>query len=356
MQPLLSFIIPIYNGESCIENCLSAILCDLSFPIEIIMINDGSTDNTKQICDRYAKDNPNIKVIHTKNNGQGVARNIGIDNCKGEYIIFADVDDTVAISGIYDMLKIAQVKSCDIICGTYNRIENTGSILICDELGNGYIDRFGSEDERKRFFMFEDKNGFGYLFNKLFKRSFIIDNNLAFDSERQVFMEDNIFIRKALSYNPKFYFNNTMVYNVDVRFASTTRKDDPNICEKSIKTIESFHSYLVSNDKYEKCLDLLSPLSMRVFCYSLIKNIPYEGLSMSTLYKRIRLFSSSSAYRLILKDKQAYKMLSQLLSFSQKALYKICFFCLKHNSKRLLSLMFFMLYPAFNAYINKNVK
>lgn len=93
MTPLLSIIIPVFNTEKYIDNCIQSILCQLFQDWELIIIDDGSTDQSGEICDMYAKLDNRIIVIHTENRGQSAARNRGMDIAKGKYITFVDSDD-----------------------------------------------------------------------------------------------------------------------------------------------------------------------------------------------------------------------------------------------------------------------
>lgn len=113
----VSVIIPVYNVEPYLARCLNSILAQTYTNIEIILIEDGSTDRSPQICDEYkAKDN-RIVVIHKKNGGQGEARNLGIDICKGDYISFVDSDDWVESTYIEDLLNFVLKDEADIsIC------------------------------------------------------------------------------------------------------------------------------------------------------------------------------------------------------------------------------------------------
>ncbi|SHN11293.1 glycosyltransferase family 2 protein [Halanaerobium congolense] len=93
MIPKISIIIPIYNNEKYLSKCIESVIKQNYNNKEIILVNDGSTDNSANICDNYAHEYKDIKVIHQANNGAAAARNIGLDNSSGDYIIFLDSDD-----------------------------------------------------------------------------------------------------------------------------------------------------------------------------------------------------------------------------------------------------------------------
>lgn len=114
---LVSVIVPAYNAEKYIAFCLDSIISQTHKNLEIIVVNDGSTDNTGKICDEYAKKDSRIKVIHQENHGVAYTRNIGLDNASGEYFAFIDSDDYVKDNYIEILLK-----TC---------IENKSGITIC---------------------------------------------------------------------------------------------------------------------------------------------------------------------------------------------------------------------------------
>ncbi len=114
-SPLVSVIIPVYNVEKYIHRCIESVLSQTYKNIEIILIDDGSMDNSAYICDKYALGDDRIRVFHIKNNGQGNARNIGIDMAFGEYVVFVDSDDYVHKSYVENMVILAEETNCDIV-------------------------------------------------------------------------------------------------------------------------------------------------------------------------------------------------------------------------------------------------
>lgn len=93
--PQISVIVPVYNVEKYLSRCIESILSQTFTDFELLLIDDGSTDRSGEICDEYAKKDTRIRVFHTKNRGVSAARNLGLDNAKGEWISFVDSDDWV---------------------------------------------------------------------------------------------------------------------------------------------------------------------------------------------------------------------------------------------------------------------
>lgn len=113
---LISVIVPVYNVEKYLPQCLNSIINQTYENLEIILINDGSTDNSGNICDEYAKRNSRIKAIHKENGGASSARNIGLDICKGDYIGFVDSDDWIELDMYESLYKYMREKDVDITC------------------------------------------------------------------------------------------------------------------------------------------------------------------------------------------------------------------------------------------------
>lgn len=118
MDELISIIVPVYNVEKYIDRCIKSLLSQRYTNIEIILVDDGSTDNSGKICDVYSKYDNRVKVVHKKNGGQASARNAGLDLMLGKYVAFVDSDDFISESYIAILYSLMKKYSADIsICG-----------------------------------------------------------------------------------------------------------------------------------------------------------------------------------------------------------------------------------------------
>lgn len=124
MEELISIVIPVYNVEKYIEECLDSIINQTYDNIEIILIDDGSTDNSGNLCDEYARKDKRIKVVHKKNAGASDARNKGIALSTGKYIAFVDADDLIHKNYIRILLEIIREKLADIAVGGYSLFQD----------------------------------------------------------------------------------------------------------------------------------------------------------------------------------------------------------------------------------------
>lgn len=124
-NPTVSIIIPIYNVEQYLQQCLDSILNQTYTNLEIILVDDGSPDSSPSICDDYAAKDSRVKVIHQKNQGLSAARNAGLDICTGDFLTFVDSDDWIDESFIKTLLEIAQENEADIIICNHKKISST---------------------------------------------------------------------------------------------------------------------------------------------------------------------------------------------------------------------------------------
>lgn len=124
----LSYIVPIYNTLPWLVGCLDSMLRHEGDDIEFVVIDDGSTDSSGQIADRYAESDRRIRVIHQSNRGLSVARNVGVENARGEYILFVDSDDRIEVQAVSDMLDNAVKEDADVVVGRIMCLNESGVI------------------------------------------------------------------------------------------------------------------------------------------------------------------------------------------------------------------------------------
>ena len=127
-KSMVSVVLPIYNVEKYLERCLKSIVNQTYKNLEIILVDDGSTDSCSDICEEWAKKDERIKVIHKTNAGLGMARNTGIENAKGEYICFFDSDDYVALDTVEKAYSLAKKTDADIVTFGHTDVKSTGVI------------------------------------------------------------------------------------------------------------------------------------------------------------------------------------------------------------------------------------
>lgn len=127
-NPLVSIVIPVYNTEAFLENTVESVLNQTYSNIKIILVDDGSPDNSPALCDTLAEKYDCVTVIHKENGGLSSARNAGIEQATGKYLLFLDSDDSLEIHAIEDMVKIAEEKNSDaVIPNSYYKVYENGT-------------------------------------------------------------------------------------------------------------------------------------------------------------------------------------------------------------------------------------
>ena len=177
-EPLISIIIPVYNVEKYIRRCLDSVINQTYKNLEIILVDDGSPDNSGKICDEYAKVDKRIKVIHKENGGLSDARNKGIKEAKGKYIAFVDSDDFIDLN-MYSMLeKVIENKKADIACCKFLRFKE--QVKIDKRKYDKKITEYTQEEYIKKFFKINTQECVYYAWNKLYKKELLDENQYPF--------------------------------------------------------------------------------------------------------------------------------------------------------------------------------
>lgn len=188
MNPKISVIVPVYNVEKYLCSCIDSILAQTFTDFELLLIDDGSRDKSGEICDEYANKDCRVKVFHKENGGVSSARNLGIDESKGEYLFFVDSDDI--ISSFYIEMFVNYVKKNDsvcVVCKYTNRLS-----LLKNQIDSIKTKEMTSSEFLDEIWISEGKLD-GYLWNKMFKRKILIDLNIRFDEKVSIW-EDMLFV------------------------------------------------------------------------------------------------------------------------------------------------------------------
>lgn len=205
---LISVIIPVYNAEKYLSRCIESILGQTLQTFELILINDGSTDKSGEICNAYTSQDERIKVIHIDNNGPGNARNIGLQNANGEFIQFTDSDDTLQPNYLEVLLyRMEQDHSDLVVCGS-SIIKNNREIdrLTVDELKSI---QYATSIEL--FMKLLDK-GLAYSsWNKLYRKEVIEQHKIYFGTEFNL-GEDALFNISYFKNSKKISFETSVFY------------------------------------------------------------------------------------------------------------------------------------------------
>lgn len=208
MQEKVSIIVPVYNAKDYIVTSIQSLIQQSYKNIEIIIVNDGSTDESDRICDQLSKRDSRIIVIHTANRGVSAARNTGLKEATGEYIMFLDADDTVQKETIESALQIKQSLSVDTICWNYIKKYHDKEILSNPINPEQFIIKNKQMKEVIEALIYSYKPNVNYgsmfraVWGKLFCTKIIKDNDIKFP-EGLAIGEDAIFLISYFSYSCK---------------------------------------------------------------------------------------------------------------------------------------------------------
>jgi len=203
---MISVIIPIYNAQDYLGRCINSVLSQTYMDIEVILIDDGSTDKSGDMCDTFEALDSRVKVFHVKNGGPSVVRNYGIDKAKGEWITFVDADDWLAP----DALENLSNRQADMVIGDFI-ISHRPARFLCNDDWHmisgdivGYLTNYLKRPSGYSMFV--------YVWGRLFKTSIIKTNFIRFNTKLRIF-EDSLFLMDYLRHCNSVQYVRKHVYN-----------------------------------------------------------------------------------------------------------------------------------------------
>lgn len=292
---LVSIIIPVYNAQKYLSDCVSSVLNQTYRNLEILLIDDGSTDHSGDICDRYAASDTRIKAYHKKNAGLSFSRNFGIQHSHGDYMMFLDADDFIVPNMIEDLLNICIENAADLCISGFYRVSDQGTIISCkkynyqifekDQVKNELLPKMiGSRPGRKDCI-------YSMAWGKLYSSSSVKESHVLFQSERIIKAEDIAFQIDYLPFVQKAVIINNCYYKHRETSSSVTVKNRKNHLADSI----FFHQYMVDKIKF---LNLPSETLLRadeMFLSHVLTGLKLElptfsNNSLHTCYKDIKYY------------------------------------------------------------------
>lgn len=260
MNSLVTFILPVYNAESTIYRCLDSILKQTYCDYEVIIVDDGSIDNSGKICDSYSLNDNRFRVVHKENAGVASARQLGVSLATGEYVIHIDSDDWIESNMLSDMMN--EISDADILVSDYYYNTKHGQTYVRQ------VDCTTSEELLEKIIKGEV---FGSLWHKLIRRN--LYQNIEFNTDL-TFCEDQLLLFKILTtYQCKVINLHKAYYHYECNEGSITQRTDRDYFDNKIK----YEDY---------ALQVLSPLSFRyirdIFVLDRLKS--YSGPIQSKIY------------------------------------------------------------------------
>ena len=292
--PLVSVIIPVYNVENYLHECLNSVLVQTFFDIEIILVDDGSTDRTGEICDEYAFRDARISVVHKDNSGVASSRNVGVNIAKGEYILFVDGDDVVddhIVEILYDNLKKydADISICGLSSfkGSYSgKKSGENNIIVMNNV------------EAVESMLYQRYFDTGPV-AKLIKSSIVKNNSFP---DGKVF-EDLYTVYKFLNEADKVVFTPEVLYYYRQNEVSMMHKDfDYNILDE-LSAIDEIEVFI--NETHPEIRDAFLSRKFSSYC-QVFGWIPNDEKDADIIRKRSLIWKFIVAYRMkMISDRKA---------------------------------------------------
>lgn len=309
MKPLISIAIPAYNMGAFIESCIKSVLNQTYTNFEIIIVNDGSQDNTAAICSEFVKQNPNVFLFTQENQGVSVARNNGITMSRGDYILFLDADDTLPPNAISDLVDAAQKHQSDMTIGKLSPEED---IPIGIFTGEEFLIK-----------CLEDSSISHFCWRILFKQDFL--KGVSFP-QGIVCGEDSYFIFECAAKKPVVATINECVYSYTVNPNSVTRSAFTRKRYNSLITVLKKKEALISKD-FPHLLDSFYHLKVKMLMRLLATLSTTKGLEFRKEEREtLQLFNNVKAFfreDLSSSNTEFYSVLSNNGYYKYKAKLKL---------------------------------
>lgn len=288
-QACISVIVPVFNVAHFLTECITSIVNQTICNLQIILIDDGSTDESGAICDQFAECDERIEVIHQVNAGVSAARNSGLQQANGKYVAFVDADDVLP-ENAYEILLNKMTKQADLIMGRMQRLSENGELL--DKSRKFYTESIEKEEFLKELFEERYLPYLGFLGDKLFLREIIKKNGLCFHSEIAL-NEDRLFLLQYALQIQTVLLDCHIVYYYRKRnngVIESTRRN-VTVTDSEMTVLYSFREmqkicwnysrelyFICSRKAFESMLDLLNRVSKKdVLKRKILKDFLYEN-------------------------------------------------------------------------------
>lgn len=229
---MISIIVPVYNAEYLLEKCIKSLLSQTYTDIELVLVNDGSTDQSESICRKYEKQDKRVVCISKENGGVSSARNIGIQKARGEYLTFVDADDYLLPTALERSINIIEKNAVDGVLFGYSDEGDlrTGgdmtSLLNCCQMQKEGACVQTSKVVNQIVSITPNQNIAGYVFRVIYLTSIIRENEIKFDESLKI-AEDYKYINEYLLYTNKIYVLPEVLYIKNTNDMSTCAKYVP---------------------------------------------------------------------------------------------------------------------------------
>ncbi len=336
-QPKVSIIVPVYNVEKYLERCVNSLKNQTLADIEIILVDDSSTDSSLEICNKMATDDSRIKVLHKVNEGAGKARNEALKVATGEYIGFVDSDDFVEKEMFEVLYKKAQKYSSDLVMSGVLFVDGNMFSEKGECIRKTYFDKdthFETEESLKKLRMGivgatpddcdDSKYGMS-IWKNLFRKEIITEKNITFQSEREMLSEDALFMIDYISCIKKATGINEAFYNYCRNEDSISKSYKKDRFEKSlvfVNEVEKRFQKDIKPQEYRVYIDRFWQAMCRVLCSQEIMYARDNNIKYKDLRKRLKAICTHSLTLQALKSYPIGKLSLKQRVFAYGMKYK----------------------------------
>lgn len=294
--PVISIIVPVYNAEKYIRKCVNSILTQTFVDFEVLLIDDGSVDDSGRICDEYSLKDKRVKVFHKINGGVSSARNLGLDNCRGRWVSFIDADDYISP----DFFDCDYSNAVDVIQKSYSIIYEEKNLIVQKPVRSNII------KSRKEFLFFYVRNRTNALWDKIIRRDLI--GNRRFDTTVKV-GEDFLFFLSLIKDVTKYSFNDLGCYFYNIRSGSAMDNVNRNYSDRvkiMIQNINHINSILNQDTETNLRYSIIYQTYINVL-YNYKEYLTFSEINLVKKYfqemsfRRLYYVSNSIRIKLILK-------------------------------------------------------
>jgi len=290
----LSIIIPIYNAAEYLHDALSQLLKECG-DSQVILVNDGSTDKSGNICREFSQIDNRVKVINQPNCGPGAARNSGLQCAVGEWIYFMDADDSLCQESFEFISQLCDAKNVDLQVFGFRVVSSTGEDIV--DFPNCKFMRIKFGDYLKDYVL-EIPYGNGFLWNKLYRRDIIIANNLRFDTDMRI-QEDEIFNLNYLRKCRSIELHSRIIYNYNLTTPSNSRTRYLENYFECIKKVHNSFEYVFNECHVPVPLSLYSRTLQAVMVNELMFYFLHydNNLSYSERCNHLKMIGDADIYK-----------------------------------------------------------
>ena len=266
MKELVSIIIPVYEAARHVEECLESALEQKYSPLEILLVNDGSTDEGPAICETYSRKYEHVRVLHQEHQGAGVARETGVRNAKGKYILFLDADDKLEEEhSISKLVEQAMQSVTDITVGSFRTFSEAG----ISDVNEHHLEKETDTDSISfRFKGYFQYSHLGFQWGKLYRKEFLENNRIQ--SPLYSYIEDKAYNMRCSACKPRYAFVKESVYQYRLNREVVPFQDKNDFTQVWTRVAKDFEGFLQERECTEKYADMIA-FHMFLGAYSLAK-------------------------------------------------------------------------------------